>query len=52
MRSATIVRLGDDGEAWEALDGLERADSFIGARIDRLGTFALLSNEGAADPER
>jgi hypothetical protein len=45
MRSATIVRLADDGEAWEALDGLEQTDRFIGARTDRLGTFALLSGQ-------
>jgi hypothetical protein len=42
-RSATIVRLADDGQAWEALDGVERTDRFIGARTDQFGTFALLS---------
>jgi len=43
MRSATIVRLAEGGQAWEALDGLERTDRFFGARTDQLGTFALLS---------
>lgn len=45
----TIVRLTEDGRGWEDVRVQQRSDRFIGARIDRLGTYALAERE---EPDR
>jgi hypothetical protein len=45
----TLVRLQADGTGWEDVRVQQRSDRFIGARIDRLGTYAL-AERGKPDP--
>jgi hypothetical protein len=42
LHQPEIVRLTDDGERWEPIERQERAERYVGARIDRLGTFAVV----------
>jgi hypothetical protein len=37
----TLVQLRPDGRGWEGVQVQQRSDRFVGARIDRLGTYAL-----------
>jgi hypothetical protein len=50
LHAPTMVRLNEEGTAWEVIARQVRTESFVGARIDRLGTFALISSSRGARP--
>jgi hypothetical protein len=47
----TVVRLTDDGRGWDNVQVQQRSKRFVSARIDRLGTYALVTLVERDQPE-